>query len=76
VHQFYRGWESQGIRELKQVVDAQWLHSAGITWAYNPGYGRFTTSLEVDNFTNARVFDNFGVARPGRGAFLKVTAEL
>jgi TonB family protein len=76
VHQFYRGWESQGIRELKQVVDAQWLHSAGITWAYNPSYGRFTTSLEVDNFTNARVFDNFGVARPGRGAFLKVTAEL
>jgi hypothetical protein len=35
VHAFYRGWESQGLREFKQVVDAQVTHALGASWLFN-----------------------------------------
>jgi hypothetical protein len=76
VHAFYRGWESQGLKEFKQVVDTQVLHSAGVTWSFSESFGRTTTSLEVHNLTGARAFDNFGVERPGRAFYLKLTAEI
>ncbi len=28
VHEFFRGWESQGLREFKQVVDSQMVHAS------------------------------------------------
>jgi hypothetical protein len=76
VHEFFRGWESQGLRAFKQVVDAQITHSAGVTWALSEAFGRLTVSAELDNLTGAKVFDNFGVERPGRAAYLKLAAEL
>ena len=76
MHSFFRGWESQGLREYKQVVDAQWVHNVGVTWVHSDGFGRFTSTLEVDNFMDAQLFDNFGVARPGRAVFFKVTGEI
>ncbi len=76
VHGFFRGWESQGLREFKQTVDAQVTHSAGISWTLARTYGRLTTTFEVDNLTNAKLFDNFGVQRPGRAFYLKLTGEM
>ncbi len=76
VHSFYRGWESQGLREYKQVVDAQMIHSSGVTWSWNEAFGRVMTTAEIDNLTGAKVFDNFGVERPGRALYFKVSAEL
>lgn len=76
VHPFYRGWESQGLKEFKQVVDAQVLHSGGVTWSLSEGFGRVTTTAEVDNFTSAKAFDNFGVEKPGRAYYFKVAAEI
>jgi TonB family protein len=76
VHGFFRGWESQGLREFKQTVDAQITHSAGISWTLARAFGRVTTTFEVDNLTDAKVFDNFGVQRPGRAFYLKLTGEL
>jgi len=73
---FYRGWESQGLREFKQVVDTQVTHAAGITWNVDHYPWRGSATLEIDNFTDAKVFDNFGVQRPGRAFYLKVTGEL
>jgi vitamin B12 transporter len=37
---------------------------------------RITTSLEMQNLTNAAVYDFYGVQRPGRSLFLKVTGEI
>ena len=76
MHEFYRGWESQGLPEFKQVVDAQVVHSAGITWSLSEAWGRVTTSAEVDNVTSAKAFDNFGVERPGRAFYLKLAAGI
>lgn len=75
-HGFFRGWESQGLRQFKQTVDAQVTHSAGISWTLVRAYGRLTTTFEVDNLTDAKLFDNFGVQRPGRAFYLKLSGEL
>jgi vitamin B12 transporter len=76
VHGFFRGWESQGLRAFKQVVDAQVTHAAGVSWNVDHYPYRGTATLEVDNFTNAKVFDNFGAQRPGRAFYLKLTFEM
>ncbi len=76
VHSFYRGWESQGLREYKQIVDTQVTHDVGVSWTVIRELARITSTFEIDNVTNARVYDFFGVQRPGRALFVKVTAEL
>lgn len=75
VHEFFRGWASLGAREYKQVVPSQLVHSVGITYAAR-GESAITTTLELQNITDARVYDSFGVQRPGRAVYLKLTAEL
>lgn len=76
VHAFFRSWESQGLREYKQTVDAQVTQSVGVSWTLQRDYLAVTTTLELDNLTDARVYDNFGVQRPGRAFYVKVTGEL
>jgi vitamin B12 transporter len=75
VHDFYRGWESLGRPEYKQVVPSQLTHSLGVTYALRRS-GSILTTVEVQNLTDARVFDSFGVQRPGRALFVKVAGEL
>jgi vitamin B12 transporter len=75
VHAFFRGWESQGLRESKQVVPSQVTHSAGASYRLSLDAARMTLAVEVDNLTDAEVFDNFGVSRPGRALYAKLTAE-
>ncbi|HTV23214.1 MAG TPA: TonB-dependent receptor, partial [Polyangiaceae bacterium] len=74
-HGFDRGW-AIGDPEFKISLPAQVNHDAGISYSLTPAYGRLGASFQVDNFTNASLFDTFGVQRPGRSLNLKVTAEL
>jgi TonB family protein len=76
VHEFFRGWESQGLRELKQVVEQQLLHTAGVSYTLSDAFGRLTATAEVENLTDTRAYDNYGVERPGRGYYVKVSGEL
>jgi vitamin B12 transporter len=75
VREFFRGWESAGLREYKQVVPSQLVHSAGVTYALR-GTTPIVTTVEVQNLTDARVYDSFGAQRPGRALFVKMSAEL
>jgi hypothetical protein len=75
VHSFFRGWESVGLRQFKQTIATQWTHGAGLIWTLDRYPARGSATLEVDNFSNAKAFDNFGVQRPGRAFYLKLTAE-
>jgi len=76
VHAFFRAWESQGLREYKQTIDSQVVHSIGVSWNVQSDSTHLSTTAEIDNLTNAKVFDNFGVQRPGRAFYLKVTGEI
>jgi hypothetical protein len=76
VHDFFRGWESQGLRASKQVIPAQLSHTVGLTHTLRGDPGRISSTFEVQNLTDALLFDDFGVQRPGRAFFLKMTADL
>ncbi len=73
VHPFFRGWESVGLVQFKQEVASQLSHTAALTYAVDARRTRVSASIEVQNITDARLFDFFGVQRPGRAAFGKVT---
>jgi len=75
VHRFYRGWESQGLLTYKQDVDPQVMHDVGVSWVVNRAEARVTSTFEIDNVTDARLYDNFGVQRPGRAFYVKMTGE-
>lgn len=75
VREFFRSWESAGLREFKQVVPSQLVHSVGLTYAVRSATPVVTT-VELQNLTDARVFDSFGAQRPGRAVFVKLSAEL
>lgn len=73
VHSFYRGWESAGLTAFKDVVPMQLSHALALTWAVAAERARVATSVEVQNLTDARLYDFFGVQRPGRSVFGKVS---
>lgn len=75
VHDFLRGWASLGREESKQVISSQLVHGAGVTYALR-GAQALTTTVEIQNLTDARAFDSYGASRPGRGVFVKLGGEL
>lgn len=75
VREFFRGWESQGIRAFKQTVDDQLVHGISLSYRINEP-ARVSVTFDILNLTDARVFDFFGVQRPGRAFYLKVSGEL
>ncbi|MDQ2643175.1 MAG: TonB-dependent siderophore myxochelin receptor MxcH [Myxococcota bacterium] len=76
VHEYFRGWESIGLREFKQTIDSQLVHTLGLGYLVENGHTAISSTLEVQNVTDATVFDFFGVQRPGRAFYIKTTAEL
>jgi vitamin B12 transporter len=76
VHDFYLAWESYGDPSTKSVVEAQLLHSLGLTYLIRKGDLRLSSTLEVQNLTDAESTDYFGVQKPGRAFFFKSVAEL
>lgn len=74
VHSFFRGWESIGVD--KPIVPAQLLHSIALTF-FNQGDVRdLSFSGELQNLTDAEAYDYFGVPKPGRAFYFKMTASL
>ncbi|MEM9830040.1 MAG: carboxypeptidase-like regulatory domain-containing protein [Bacteroidota bacterium] len=75
VHSFFLGWESVGLLQSKSQVPSQAVHGTGITHKYKFGKVQLSTTIEVANLTNAKVFDFFGVQRPGRAFYIKSTIQ-
>lgn len=72
VHEFFRDWESIGAPQYKQVVDAQFVHALSLTYLLRAVVTVYF-AFDVENLTNARVFDVYGVQRPGRAFYGKAT---
>jgi vitamin B12 transporter len=69
---FFRGWESQGALDSKQVIPGQLVHTVGITYSLVRPTFKVSTTIELQNVFDATVFDVFGAQRPGRAFFLKI----
>ncbi|MEM9721245.1 MAG: carboxypeptidase-like regulatory domain-containing protein [Bacteroidota bacterium] len=76
VNSFFVGWESAGLQQFKAEVPDQSIHAAGLTYQTHVGNMQSAFTLEAQNLTNAKVFDLFGVQRPGRAFYLKSTVQL
>lgn len=76
VHSFFRSWESAGIREFAAEIPSQTTYGAGLTYETTTENLRLAFTAEVQNLTNATVFDFFGVQRPGRAFYIKLTTQL
>jgi hypothetical protein len=75
VHEFLRGWESAGSRSIKLAVPSQLLHSIALSHV-SPGRPlSLGSTLEVQNLTDTKAFDLFGVQRPGRAVSFKLTVD-
>jgi TonB family protein len=75
VHDYFRGWESIGLRDFKQTIPSQFVHGASVGYLVQSARTRLTTALDVQNITNETVYDFYGVQRPGRAFYAKITAE-
>jgi TonB family protein len=76
VSEFYRGWESLGIKKFKQVIETQISHDIGVTYNRDFARGRLYATLEATNLADAKLFDNFGLQKPGRSYGFKLTGDL
>ncbi|MEM0940761.1 MAG: carboxypeptidase-like regulatory domain-containing protein [Bacteroidota bacterium] len=75
VNSFFVGWESAGLQQFKAEVPNQTIHAVGITHRMNIRNVQNALTLEVQNLTNAKVFDLFGVQRPGKAFYIKSTIQ-
>ena len=77
VGDFFRGWESVGQRASKQVIPSQVSHDIGLTYALDwEAGGRLFATFDVQNVTDALLYDSIGVVRPGRAFSLKLTGDI
>lgn len=75
VHEFFRNWEGIGDKDFKATVPTQVSHTMGVSY-WNSTPARTSITFEIDNLTDARLYDFFGVQKPGRAYSVKVTGEL
>ncbi|HEX5657967.1 MAG TPA: ligand-gated channel protein, partial [Polyangiales bacterium] len=76
VHDFFFGWESVGQRDSKATIPRQLSHAIGITYAFDVRQKSLYATFDIQNLVDAKLYDAFGVQRPGRGYYLKLVAEL
>ena len=75
IHAFYRSWESAGLKDFKAEIPSQFSQNAGAIYKMNTGKMDHSIAVETQNLTNARVFDFFGVQKPGRAFYIKLTTQ-
>ncbi|MET0282974.1 MAG: TonB-dependent receptor plug domain-containing protein [Polyangiales bacterium] len=76
VHSYLLGWANIGRGGEKFEVPTQITHTLGLSHILELGATKITASFEVQNLSDARVYDNFRVPRPGRGYYFRLVASL
>jgi hypothetical protein len=75
VHSFFRSWASVGLQDQKQTIPSQLVHTIGCSYLVRGDRVTLATTLEVSNLTDEKVFDFYGVQRPGRAFYVKTAIE-
>ncbi len=76
VHSYLLGWEGIGRGGDKFDVPRQITHTLGLSHTLELRGIKLVASFEVQNLTDARVYDQFKVPRPGRGYYFRLAASL
>ncbi|WP_232293849.1 TonB-dependent siderophore myxochelin receptor MxcH [Stigmatella aurantiaca] len=75
IHKFFRAWEGVGRVDTKDVIPSQWVHSLSLTYVTRSDSATLTWSADAQNLTDALAYDFYGVQRPGRSLFAKLTVD-
>lgn len=76
VHDYLRGWESLARNADRLEIDAQLTHRLSLLHAVELDWLVCTATFEVQNLTDERVYDFYGLQRPGRSFHTKFTFQL
>ncbi|MES2063661.1 MAG: TonB-dependent receptor [Bacteroidota bacterium] len=68
VHAFYLYWPSRGDNKLD--IPQQISHDVNVVYSINNG--RYNIGVEARNLTNAYLYDNFSLQKPGRAFYLNL----
>jgi vitamin B12 transporter len=75
VGEFDRTFQTYGTNRF--LVDRQILHFLALTYRVRDrGRKSLSTTLELQNITDAKSYDFFGAQRPGRAVYLKTVLEI
>lgn len=74
VHEFFLGWAVDGVEDTKNTIPSQTVHNAGVSYLFFKD--RISLSVECNNFTNRKVYDNYMVQKPGRSVYLKLRISI
>jgi vitamin B12 transporter len=74
VKKFFLSWESAGTRQSKSYVPDQLQYSTGLEYLFHALGNDFSASFDLLNLSDAVVYDFYGVQKPGRSYYGKVTA--
>ena len=66
-HEFFLSWQSEGA---KITVPTQLSHDLSLT--YTAPRNKYTLSVEVKNFTDALLYDNYSLQKAGRAFYVKL----
>ncbi|SKB29724.1 Outer membrane cobalamin receptor protein [Parapedobacter luteus] len=70
VGEFFLDWESLGNQNTKATLPRQVYHD--FSMSYMLKNGRYNIAFEARNFTDAMLYDNFSLQKPGRSFSLKL----
>ncbi len=70
VHSFYLYGGKEAAKETMRSIPKQISHDANIV--YTLKNGRYNIALECRNLTNAKLYDNFSLQKPGRSFSIKL----
>ncbi|ACY14573.1 TonB-dependent siderophore myxochelin receptor MxcH [Haliangium ochraceum] len=76
VHAFFRSWESAGAADSKLQVPSQLIHTPALSYRVEREGRAASFTIELQNLSDERVFDFFGVQRPGRAAYAKLVLDM
>ncbi len=76
IHDYFLSWESIGSAQNKLTIPSQLVHGVGTTYTWRPtDLLTMGASAEIHNLSDERIFDFYGVQKPGRAFSMKVFAE-
>ena len=68
-------WEDYGISRLKPFVPSQQSHSLATIYTKDIYSSTVSVAAEIQNITDEKLYDHYGVQRPGRAFNLKTMIE-
>jgi outer membrane receptor protein involved in Fe transport len=69
IHDYYLSFTGLGAKATKKVIPEQLSHNISV--GYSLCDGRYSVVAECDNLTNAKLYDNYRLQKPGRSFNVK-----